>query len=45
MFTGEEMKGPEGTAEQVGGDVEVLATALQGEKCGKTEVGDWRPKK
>ena len=40
MFSGEELEGREGTTKQVAADVGVLATVVQGGKCGETELGD-----
>ena len=40
VFSEEELERREGTTEQVGADVGVLATVVQGGKCGETELGD-----
>ena len=40
MFSGEELEGREGTTKQVAADVGVLATVVQGGKCGEAELGD-----
>ena len=40
VFSGEELEGREGTTKQVATDVGVLATVVQGGKCGEAELGD-----